>query len=219
MSKPFFYRIMGKLYGPITGVKLREKAVEGTVLPDTPVCIGSKGEWVVASRLRGLFDIHGKPIPHPKTESAFQPLQSPPEAAKPAESTARINPNLRPCPGCGKMVSKRATQCPACGCPQPESDPRCPKCGFAFGWDGHKCSHCGNVGGESQVPRVRRRPRVQCPRCSSTDLSANKKGYGLGKAAAGGILLGPVGLLGGLIGSGKVVITCLSCGHAWEVRN
>lgn len=57
---------------------------------------------------------------------------------------------------------------------------------------------------------------VRCPRCRSAQLSANKKGFGLGKAAAGGLLLGPVGLLGGFLGSSKVKITCLKCGYTWK---
>lgn len=56
-----------------------------------------------------------------------------------------------------------------------------------------------------------------CPRCYSTDFSANKKGFTLGKAAVGGLLLGPVGLLGGFVGSGKVMVTCLKCGHQWKI--
>lgn len=57
---------------------------------------------------------------------------------------------------------------------------------------------------------------IRCPKCSSTQISAGDKGFGLGKAAAGGLLLGPVGLLGGLIGSKKVYVTCLKCGYKWE---
>lgn len=57
---------------------------------------------------------------------------------------------------------------------------------------------------------------VRCPRCRSTQLTANRKGFGLGKAAAGGLLLGPIGLLGGFLGSSKVKITCLKCGYTWK---
>ena len=57
---------------------------------------------------------------------------------------------------------------------------------------------------------------VKCPRCRSTQLTANNKGFGLGKALVGGVLLGGVGLLGGFLGSRKVQITCLKCGHSWK---
>ena len=58
--------------------------------------------------------------------------------------------------------------------------------------------------------------RLSCPDCGSTQLTANKKGFGLGKAAVGGLLLGPLGLLGGAIGKNKIRITCLKCGHSWK---
>lgn len=58
--------------------------------------------------------------------------------------------------------------------------------------------------------------QIKCPKCSSTNISVDKKGFGLGKAAAGAVLLGPVGLLGGFMGSDKVLITCLNCGHSWK---
>ena len=56
---------------------------------------------------------------------------------------------------------------------------------------------------------------VKCPLCGSKSLTANTKGFGLGKAAAGGLILGPVGLLGGFLGSRKVKVTCIKCGHSW----
>lgn len=57
---------------------------------------------------------------------------------------------------------------------------------------------------------------IKCPQCDSTQITANKKGFGIGKAAIGGILTGGIGLLGGFIGSGKVKITCLKCGNSWK---
>ena len=57
---------------------------------------------------------------------------------------------------------------------------------------------------------------MKCPKCSSEELTANKKGFGLGKALVGGILTGGVGLLAGCIGSSKIKITCLSCGNSWK---
>lgn len=59
------------------------------------------------------------------------------------------------------------------------------------------------------------RDEVQCPKCGSKQISAKDKGFGLGKAAVGAVVLGPVGLLGGLVGSKKTLIVCLSCGHTW----
>lgn len=57
--------------------------------------------------------------------------------------------------------------------------------------------------------------KIKCPICGSTQITAGNKGFGLGKSAAGLVLLGPVGLLGGLVGSKKIKITCLKCGHSW----
>lgn len=57
---------------------------------------------------------------------------------------------------------------------------------------------------------------LRCPKCFSTQLSANKTGFGLKGAAVGGVLLGGVGLLAGLIGTGKIKITCLRCAHVFQ---
>jgi len=55
----------------------------------------------------------------------------------------------------------------------------------------------------------------KCPKCGSTSISADKKGFSAGKAAAGAILAGPIGLAAGGLGANKVQITCLNCGHQW----
>jgi tellurium resistance protein TerD len=48
-------------------------------------------------------------------------------------------------------------------------------------------------------------------------ISAGQKGFGLGKAAVGAFLLGPVGLLGGMIGKKAVELSCQACGFTWKL--
>jgi tellurium resistance protein TerD len=57
---------------------------------------------------------------------------------------------------------------------------------------------------------------IKCPNCHSTQITANQSGYSYGKAAAGAILIGAVGFLVGGMGSKKILVTCLNCGHSWQ---
>ena len=57
---------------------------------------------------------------------------------------------------------------------------------------------------------------LKCPRCGSRYINSSKQGFGLGKAAVGGLLLGPIGLLGGCINSNKIKCTWLKCGKTWN---
>ena len=57
---------------------------------------------------------------------------------------------------------------------------------------------------------------MKCPRCGSTSLSGNKKGYGVGKGVVGAAIFGPLGLVTGNIGSGKVMVTCMKCGYKFR---
>lgn len=87
-----------------------------------------------------------------------------------------------------------------------------------------KCSACGNIGKvanknslfRQSYSEVKVEDQLKCPKCFSTNLTANNKGFGLGKAVVGGILIGAIGLLGGLIGSKKPVFICLNCGNQFE---
>lgn len=60
---------------------------------------------------------------------------------------------------------------------------------------------------------------LQCPRCQSTQVTAGKKGFGLGKAAVGGLVLGPIGLLAGFIGTNNMEFACRGCGERWSGAN
>lgn len=65
---------------------------------------------------------------------------------------------------------------------------------------------------------------AKCPRCGSTSLSGNKKGYGVVKGGLGALALGAmtggvgavVGLGAGNIGRNKVNVTCLNCGRKFK---
>ncbi len=57
---------------------------------------------------------------------------------------------------------------------------------------------------------------MKCPRCGSTSLSGNKKGYGVGKGVIGAVVFGPLGLIAGNMGSKKVIVTCMKCGYKFK---
>lgn len=73
------------------------------------------------------------------------------------------------------------------------------------------------VSAEFAAQRIASVPECpKCPKCGSTSISANKKGFGVGKAVVGAAVAGSIGLVAGNIGSKKVLITCLNCGHQWR---
>jgi len=58
---------------------------------------------------------------------------------------------------------------------------------------------------------------IRCPHCGSNQISVNKKGFGLGKAVGGALLLGPLGLMGGFVGQNKMLFSCLKCAGTWRL--
>lgn len=58
--------------------------------------------------------------------------------------------------------------------------------------------------------------KVVCPKCNSDQISSNQQGFSTGKAVAGAVLVGGIGLLAGNSGSKKVICTCLACGKQFK---
>lgn len=83
----------------------------------------------------------------------------------------------------------------------------CKTCGKDVSKTAPTCPHCGE-----NLPGL----HITCPKCGSMNFSIGKKGFGLGKATAGAILLGPIGLLGGLMGRKDVEFVCLNCNNKWK---
>lgn len=84
----------------------------------------------------------------------------------------------------------------------------CKTCGKEVSKTAPTCPHCGE-----NAPGL----HIKCPKCDSMNVSTGQKGFGLGKAAAGAILLGPIGLLGGMIGRKEAELVCQNCNHKWKL--
>lgn len=75
--------------------------------------------------------------------------------------------------------------------------------------------------GQNSAPNYSNPPDqgMVCPRCHSTQVTAGKKGFGIGKALVGGVVLGPVGILAGFIGRKNIEFACLSCKERWSAAS
>lgn len=74
------------------------------------------------------------------------------------------------------------------------------------------------VSARQRIKENKRNAVACCPKCGSTSLSANKKGFGIGKAVIGaGLTSSPLGLIAGNINARKVWVTCLNCGKRWKL--
>ncbi len=85
----------------------------------------------------------------------------------------------------------------------------CKTCGGMVSTFAESCPHCGE-----NLPSQ----KVRCPKCNSLNIKSGKKGFGLGKAVAGAVILGPGGLLAGLHGRKNIEFQCASCGKKWNPK-
>lgn len=144
------------------------------------------------------------------------------------------------CKWCGAQIASNAKFCTNCGaCIAPAQDPLvryCRNCGRQINAGTGFCPTCGRGRPLAQNPhafdmspkdqaKLATRQRIAenraqgvacCPRCGSTSITANTKGYGIGKGVIGAAVVGPLGLVAGNIGRHKVLITCLNCGYRFK---
>lgn len=65
--------------------------------------------------------------------------------------------------------------------------------------------------------------KIKCPKCGGLNFetaASSKKSLSLGKGIVGGVLLGPIGAVGGaMLGKkGKTTFVCHDCGNTWQVK-
>lgn len=91
----------------------------------------------------------------------------------------------------------------------------CPECGKEISDKAVSCPNCGNPI-NPQPQQTQPEEYLCCPKCGSRELHAEHKGFSGGKALAGAIVTGGIGLLAGTIGSRDTQITCLKCGKKFK---
>lgn len=60
---------------------------------------------------------------------------------------------------------------------------------------------------------------IKCPKCASSQIHIDKRGFKTGRGIVGGLLTGNiiVAAAAGGIGMNKIELTCLKCGHRFKI--
>ncbi len=114
--KNFFWYDGREVQGPITGIEVRELALQGKILPATPVQMEGHDKWVEARRLKGLFDAQGRVLPPPASEGASEVSEGPPEPPSPPPAAPVAKPVVtEPPPGAATARWRDEHAAPASG--------------------------------------------------------------------------------------------------------
>lgn len=91
----------------------------------------------------------------------------------------------------------------------------CPECKKQISDNAISCPNCGYQV-QQRTDNAYEGEYLCCPKCHSKELHSEHQGFSGGKALAGAVLTGSIGMLTGTIGSKEVRITCLKCGHHFK---
>lgn len=89
--------------------------------------------------------------------------------------------------------------------------------------DPHAIEHMRRVDEEENAQffkdREARHKAPRCPHCKAMDIHPQQKGFSLGKAAAGALVAGPVGVVAGMHGASDEVYKCNVCGKKFKFND
>ena len=59
-------------------------------------------------------------------------------------------------------------------------------------------------------------PASSCPQCGCPNVTPDRRGYSVIAGIAGDLLVGPIGLLAGVVGENEIILSCTNCNHKWR---
>lgn len=200
----------------------------------TEICIEmTDKKWLTALQTATLDAIadypNHSPIDFTPTDVEQPEPDSEPEPEQTPTPAPLVYPTIKICRACGDRLLAVARKCPTCGSKNLVELDRNDLDGIEFAKaQAGKAPQARTAPAPISMPLTKRgqaKQRIKenraagvacCPKCGSTSLSANKKGFSPAKAAAGTYLAGTVGFIGTTLGANKLEVTCLNCGHKFK---
>ena len=131
------------------------------------------------------------------------------------------------CPMCQHNLKPTANFCPSCGAKVSEYIQTIKKERMLAAQQNMQFKiQMANLKMQQEQLRIQQQQydsMVKCPRCGSTSITGQKKGYGVVKGGLGALALGGIspaaaviGLGAGNIGRKKINCTCMKCGYKFK---